>query len=106
MPQHRMSHGELFSYFLSGLLVGVVAAPCMGPVVLALLTHVSRERDIVFGAGSFFMMALGLGFPYLVLGTFSGLFKKLPKSGAWLVWFERLLAVVLFSFGCFYLIIA
>ncbi|HOW87951.1 MAG TPA: cytochrome c biogenesis protein CcdA [Candidatus Omnitrophota bacterium] len=106
VPQHRVSHVNLFSYFLSGLFVGIVAAPCMGPVVLALLTHVSQERNIVFGAGSFLMLALGLGSPYLVLGTFSGLLKKLPKSGAWLVWFERLLAVALFSFGCFYLIIA
>lgn len=106
VPQHRVSPMNLFSYFLSGLLVGIVAAPCMGPVVLALLIHVSQERNIVFGAGSFLVMALGLGFPYLALGTFSGLLKKLPRSGAWLAWFERLLAVVLFSFGCFYLIIA
>lgn len=58
------------------------------------------------GGLSFFMLALGLGVPYLVLGTFTGLMKKLPRSGAWLIWFERVLGVVLFSFGCFYLIIA
>ena len=78
----------------------------MGPVVLALLAHVGREKNVVFGAVSFFMLALGLGMPYLVLGTFSALLKKLPKSGAWLVWVERALGVVLFTFGCFYLIIA
>jgi thiol:disulfide interchange protein DsbD len=106
VPQHRVSHVSLFSYFLSGLLVGVVAAPCMGPVVLALLAHVSQDRDIVFGALSFLMMALGLGAPYLVLGTFTGLLKRLPRAGAWMIWFERLLAVVLLTFGFFYLIIA
>lgn len=106
VPQHRVAHVHLFSYFLSGLLVGVVAAPCMGPVVLALLLRVSQERDVFFGAVSFLMMALGLGFPYLVLGTFTGFLQKLPRSGAWLVWFERLLGVVLLTFGFFYLILA
>jgi len=94
------------SFFISGLLVGIIAAPCMGPAVLALLTVVSTQKDMVFGFLLFFVMALGLGLPYLVLGTFSGLLKKLPKSGAWLVWFERLMGVVLLSFGFFYTAIA
>ena len=94
------------SFFISGLLVGIIAAPCMGPAVLALLTVVSAQKDMVFGFLLFFVMALGLGLPYLVLGTFSGLLKKLPKSGAWLVWFERLMGVVLLSFGFFYTAIA
>jgi thioredoxin:protein disulfide reductase len=51
-------------------------------------------------------MALGLGTPYLVLGTYSGLLSKLPKSGTWLVWFERLMGVVLLTFGVFYVAIA
>jgi thiol:disulfide interchange protein DsbD len=41
-----------------------------------------------------------------VLGTYSGLLLKLPKSGAWLVWFERLMGVVLLTFGVFYIAIA
>ena len=94
------------SFFISGLLVGIIAAPCMGPAVLTLLTFVSAEQNLVFGFLLFFIMALGLGLPYLVLGTFSGLLKKMPKSGAWLVWFERLTGVVLLSFGIFYVAIA
>lgn len=92
--------------FFSGLLVGIIAAPCMGPVVLSLLAHVSQQRNPALGGFSFFVLALGLGTPYLILGTFSRFLEKMPKSGAWLVWFERLLGVILFSLGCFYLIIA
>jgi len=98
--------GALLGFFISGLLVGIVAAPCMGPAVLALLTFVSVQQDIVFGFSLFFVMALGLGAPYLVLGTYSGLLAKLPKSGGWLVWFERLMGVVLLTFGIFYVAIA
>ena len=96
----------LLSFFISGLLVGIVAAPCMGPAVLTLLTLVSAQQNMVFGFFLFFVMALGLGLPYLVLGTYSGLLKKLPKSGAWLGWFERLMGVVLLTFGIFYVAIA
>lgn len=106
MPQQGVSRQSLFGLFLSGILVGVIAAPCMGPVVLSLLAHISQDQDPIFGALSFFMLALGLGTPYLILGTFTGLLKKLPRSGAWLVWFERVLGVVLLTFGSFYLIIA
>jgi thiol:disulfide interchange protein DsbD len=107
IPQRGMPSGKTFvEFFLSGLLVGIVAAPCVGPVVLSLLTAVSQTGDAVYGAVCFLILSLGMGSPYLALGAFSGLLKKLPKSGAWLIWFERLLGVVLFSFGCFYLIIA
>lgn len=106
IPRERVSKRTLLGFFISGLWVGIVAAPCMGPAVLALLTLVSNQQDVLFGASVFFVMAFGMGLPYLVLGTFSGLLKKLPQSGAWLVWFERLLGVVLFTFGCFYLVIA
>ncbi len=102
----RAAKGALLSFFVSGLLVGIVAAPCMGPAVLALLAFVSVQQDKIFGFSLFFVMALGLGLPYLVLGTYSGLLSKLPKSGAWLIWFERLMGVVLLTFGIFYVAIA
>ncbi len=100
------AQGALLSFFVSGLLVGIVAAPCMGPAVLGLLAFVSVQQNMVFGFSLFFVMALGLGLPYLVLGTYSRLLSKLPKSGAWLVWFERLMGVVLLTFGIFYVAIA
>ncbi len=105
-PHQGAAKGALLSFFVSGLLVGIVAAPCMGPAVLVLLAFVSVQQNMVFGFSLFFVMALGLGLPYLVLGTYSGLLRKLPKSGAWLVWFERLMGVVLLTFGIFYVAIA
>lgn len=106
IPQEGISRRSALGLFLSGVLVGVIAAPCIGPVVLSMLAHISQEHSPILGAASFFMLSLGLGMPYLILGTFTGLLKKLPQSGAWLIWFERFLGVVLFTFGCFYLIIA
>ena len=96
----------LISLFLSGLVVGVFAAPCIGPPVIALLALVGAKGDPLFGFWAFFTLSLGLGFPYLILGTFSGLLKKIPKSGDWLVWVERIFGVVLVGAALFYLSLA
>ena len=92
--------------FLSGLVVGVFAAPCTGPPVIALMTLVGAKGDPVFGFWSFFVLSLGLGLPYLILGTFSGLLRKIPKSGSWLVWVEHIFGVVLTGAALFYLALA
>ena len=79
--------------FLSGLFVGVFAAPCIGPPIVALLTFVGQTANPTTGFLVFFVLALGLGFPYLILGTFSGLLTKLPKSGEWLLWVKKVFGV-------------
>jgi thiol:disulfide interchange protein DsbD len=96
----------LISLYLSGLVVGVFAAPCIGPPVIALLAVVSAKADPVFGFWVFFTLSIGLGFPYLVFGTFSGIIKKIPRSGTWLVWVERIFGVILTGAALFYLSLA
>jgi len=98
--------GGAFGLFVSGLLVGIFAAPCVGPPVVALLAIVSSRQDAVFGFLVFFILSLGLGFPYLLLGTFSHSLRRLPRSGVWLVWVERLFGTVLLSFAVFYWLLA
>ena len=97
---------DFLGLFVSGLVVGIFAAPCIGPPVVALLAYAGTKGDPVFAFLLFFIMSLGLGLPYLVLGTFSGLMKKIPKSGVWLVWVERLFGIVLLTLAGFYLLLA
>ncbi len=92
--------------FVSGMLVGVFAAPCIGPPVLGLLAMVANNGDPKFGFTAFFIFSLGMGLPYLILGTFSSLITKLPKAGKWLIWVERIFGVILIGFAVFYLALA
>jgi thioredoxin:protein disulfide reductase len=96
----------LLKYFVSGLFVGIFAAPCIGPPILALLTFVGTRGDPWFAFWTFFVLSLGLGMPYLILGTFSSLLHRLPKSGVWLVWVERLFGFLLLVLAAFYMILA
>ena len=89
--------------FLSGLVVGIFAAPCIGPPIIALLAFVGSEGNVLFGLGIFSVLAFGLGVPYLLLGTFSGLLQRMPKSGVWMVWVKKLFGVVLVGAALFYL---
>lgn len=92
--------------FLSGLAVGVIAAPCTGPPVVALLALVGAKGDPVFGFLAFFTLALGLGAPYLVLGTFSNLLQRLPRSGMWMVWVKKLFGSVMLALAAYFITLA
>jgi len=76
--------GGLFGAFFMGLTMGIVAAPCIGPFVLGLVTYVAAKADVFTGFILFFVLALGLGLPYFLLAIFSGKIKQLPKAGEWM----------------------
>ena len=86
-----------------GLTMGIVAAPCIGPFVLALLVFVGEKGDAVYGFFMFFVLALGLGLPYLVLGTFSGAINSLPRSGMWMVTVRKVFGLVLLGMALYFL---
>jgi thiol:disulfide interchange protein DsbD len=92
--------------FLSGLAVGIIAAPCVGPFVVAVLAVIARRADAVFGFETMFALALGLGFPYLFLASFSNLLQRLPRSGSWMVWVKKGFGVILAAIGVFYPLVA
>jgi len=83
--------------------MGIVAAPCIGPFVLALLVHVGTKGSAAYGFMLFFVLALGLGLPYLVLGTFSGALKTLPRSGLWMVTVRKVFGLVLIGMALYFL---
>ncbi len=78
-----------------GLTMGVVAAPCIGPFVLGLLTWVASSGSALLGFTVFFTLSLGLGLPLLFLALFSGRLERLPRAGEWMVWVRRLMGWVL-----------
>lgn len=80
-----------------GLFVGIVAAPCVGPVVVALFTLVAAIGKPVIGMAMFATLAFGLGFPYLVaLNVF-------PKPGEWMVQVKKAMGFVLVAMAFYFL---
>lgn len=88
---------------LMGLGMGVVAAPCIGPVVLGLLLMVERSGSAIFGFALFFTLAVGLGVPYIGLALAAGSIRRLPRSGEWLEWVEQFFGFVLIGLALYFL---
>jgi thiol:disulfide interchange protein DsbD len=86
-----------------GLTMGIVAAPCVGPIVVGLLVFVGSRQDAGLGFLLFFVLALGMGLPYLALAAVAGSLRRLPRSGEWLLWTERLFGCILLSLAAYYL---
>jgi len=91
--------------FVSGLGVGVIAAPCVGPFVVAVLALIAQKGQLGFGMQTMFTLSLGLGFPYLFLATFSNLLQSLPRSGDWMDWVKHVFGTVMAAIGLYYLFI-
>jgi len=88
---------------LMGLTVGFIAAPCIGPFVLGLLTYVGSTGNPLLGFSLFFVLALGLGLPFLFLATASGSIASLPRSGSWMVWVKKVFGFVLIGMALYFL---
>jgi thiol:disulfide interchange protein DsbD len=86
-----------------GLTVGLVAAPCVGPLVVGLLAYVGQAGSPVVGFWLFFVLALGLGVPYLLLGGFAGRVSRLPRAGSWMEWVKKVFACVLFAMAAYFI---
>ncbi len=80
--------------FVSGAFSGLVVGPCVGPVLIGILSYISTSKDILIGFSLMFMFAIGLGSLIIVLGTFSNLMQKIPRSGQWMNYVKKSLSLV------------
>ena len=92
----------VFGAFFMGLTMGVVAAPCIGPFVLGLVTYVAAKGDVFYGFIMFFFLAVGLGMPYLFLAIFSGRIKSLPRAGFWMDGVRNIFGFILIAMAIYF----
>jgi len=97
------SYAGYFGSLFMGLTLGVVAAPCIGPFVLGLLTWVASMGSPWLGFIVFFTLSLGLGLPLFFLAMFSGKIEKLPRSGEWMLWIRKLMGWILVGMAAYFI---
>lgn len=90
--------GGVTGAFWTGALAAFVATPCTGPFMAGALGATILLPTF---AALLVFAGLGLGFalPFLALGFVPALRKRLPKPGAWLGTFRRILSVPMFMTG-------
>jgi len=72
------SRGVLGALLL-GLISGVVASGCATPALAAILTLVMAKGAIAYGASLLLVYGLGRGVPIVLIGTFTGWLKGVPR---------------------------
>ncbi len=86
--------------FTLGLVSGLIAAPCSGPVTIGMMTYIGKSGNVGLGALVGFTFSLGLGLPTWVVGTFAA---SLPKGGKWMVWVKSFFGCVLLGVALWFL---
>ncbi|MEQ1496471.1 MAG: thioredoxin family protein [Novosphingobium sp.] len=78
--------------FATGLLAAFAATPCTGPFMAAAM-GAALLLPVPQGLALFAALGLGLALPFLAIAYLPKLRALLPKPGAWMVWFRRLMAL-------------
>jgi thioredoxin:protein disulfide reductase len=97
------TYSGYFGSLFMGLTLGVVAAPCIGPFVLGLLTWVAGMGNPLLGFIVFFTLSLGLCLPLFVLAMFSGQLQRLPRAGGWMLWIRKLMGWILVGMAIYFI---
>lgn len=93
----------IFGVLVMGAITGLVASPCVGPVLVVLLTYVAQTQSVFVGFILLFTFAVGMGLLFILIGTFSGILVNLPKSGTWMVAVRNIFGVLMILVAFYYI---
>lgn len=89
--------------FFSGALTTLVATPCSGPFLGAVMAFALSQDNYAVQFAIFTVFALGIASPYLILSFFPALIKKLPRPGAWMETFKQVMAFFVLATAVFFM---
>ncbi len=93
---------SLGGIFFMGIVTGLVASPCVGPIVFFLLTGVMQAGNPFLGGILMLGFSAGMSLLFLLLAIFSQLSSKLPRSGNWMVRVKILIGVFVFGSALYF----
>ncbi len=87
--------GSLSAIALMGALSALIVGPCVAAPLAGALLYIAQTGDASLGGAALFALALGMGAPLLLVGTFSR--SLLPKSGPWMEGVKKFFGVVMLA---------
>lgn len=91
--------GGWIQVFFTGAVLGLVAAPCVGPFAASILLWVAQTQNMVLGFFSLASFGLGMGTLFLALALGA---SGLPRSGMWMVQLKKCFGYLLIGAALFY----
>lgn len=89
--------------FGMGTVAGVIAAPCTGPALAAVLGYIATTKSLFLGFWLMFTYAFGMGLLFICIGTFSSTLSALPRSGGWMYVLENIFGIAIITVALFFL---
>lgn len=100
--QSRKRQGWTGAVFM-GVITGFIGAPCVGPVLISLLTFVTTTGSVIKGFFLLFFYGLGMSLLFIIIGTFTGVLKSLPASGGWMNAIKYFFGTLMFGIALYFL---
>ena len=100
--QSKRRGGWIGAVMMGGI-TGLVASPCVGPVLVVLLTWVAQVGRPLYGFTLLFVFAAGLGVLFMILGSFVGALKSMPRAGAWMDTVKHYFGWIFLGLAIFYM---
>ena len=101
--QSRLSQvggAGLVGGFLMGLVAGLLAAPCTGPVISGILLYIASTGNGFMGFWLLFTFSMGLGLMFMVIAAFASV---MPRSGPWMDGVKAVFGVLMLVAALYYL---
>ncbi len=86
----------ILGFFASGILSTLLAIPCTAPFVTIAIGY-ALTTDFVRMLLIFIVMGIGMSLPYIVMAIFPKTARLLPRPGAWMITFKKILGIALIT---------
>ncbi len=93
----------IFGAFFMGVVFGLIGIPCVGPLLVSLLTFVARSQNPILGFFLLFSYALGIGIIFIPLSLFASLRTLLSSAGEISSLIKYLFGLILFGASFYFL---
>ncbi|MBP6562507.1 MAG: protein-disulfide reductase DsbD [Neisseriaceae bacterium] len=77
-----LSGGKITSVFVMGMFSALIVGPCVAPPLAFALGYIGQTGDAALGGMALYALALGMGVPLILIGTFGK--QIMPKAGYWM----------------------
>lgn len=88
--------------FAAGLTIGLIASPCVGPLIAPLLLIAARSQDRLYGFLLLLNYGVGMGLIFLLLATGWAELQTKIRSGRWTEFLKKGMALLLLAPALYY----
>jgi thiol:disulfide interchange protein DsbD len=96
MGQGLAGRSDMIGAFFTGVLAVMVAAPCTAPLMAPAIGWALVQPPVA-ALSVFAALGVGLALPFAAVSFVPGLFKLLPRPGAWMDVFRKVLAFPMYG---------